>query len=129
MAFLAFVTMILVPLLAVGLVWGITNVLMKKGSAGITELPQKSSKIESTIQEMIFLITRPLYILSFLGNMSGSVLFYYTLSHSDVSLVGPIANAVTFIVTSLTGRILEKEHLGLGTSPHPYYQNLSPFIV
>jgi drug/metabolite transporter (DMT)-like permease len=106
---------ILIPLLLVGLVWGVTNVLMKRGSAGITELPAKRSRIEGTIQEMIFLLTRPLYVISFLGNMSGSVLFYYTLSHSDVSLVGPIANAVTFIVTSATGRVLEKEHLGIGS--------------
>jgi drug/metabolite transporter (DMT)-like permease len=106
--------MLLLPLLGVGLIWGITNVLMKRGSTGINNLPQKSSRLESMIQEMVFLITRPLYILSFLANMSGSVLFYYTLSHSDVSLVGPIANALTFIVTSATGRIVEKEHLGLG---------------
>ena len=108
---------ILIPLLLVGLVWGVTNVLMKRGSAGITELPAKRSRIEGTIQEMIFLLTRPLYVISFLGNMSGSVLFYYTLSHSDVSLVGPIANAVTFIVTSATGRVLEKEHDGIGRYP------------
>src|SRR4051812_21545185 len=93
-------SIMLVPLLMVGLIWGVTNVLMKRGSAGMSSLPQKSSQIDSAVQEMVYLLTRPLYVLSFLANMSGSVLFYYTLSHSDVSLVGPIANALTFIVTS-----------------------------
>lgn len=106
---------LMAPLLLVGLVWGVTNVLMKRGSAGINDLPQKSSAFAAVCQEMIFLITRPLYVLSFLGNMSGSVLFYYTLSHSDVSLVGPIANALTFIVTTAAGRVIEKETVTPGT--------------
>lgn len=105
----------LIPLLLVGTVWGVTNVLMKRGSAGINDLPKKTTFVENLLQEVIFLVTRPLYVLSFLGNMSGSVLFYYTLSHGDVSLVAPTANALTFIVTSIAGRALEKEHVGLGT--------------
>lgn len=106
---------LLAPLLLVGLVWGVTNVLMKRGSSGINDLPKKDSSVAAILQEMIFLLTRPLYVLSFLGNLSGSVLFYYTLSHGDVSLVGPIANALTFIVTSAAGRIIEKESLTKGT--------------
>lgn len=105
----------MLPLLLVGLVWGVTNVLMKRGSAGINSLPPKSSAIAGVLQETIFLLTRPLYVISFLGNLCGSVLFYYTLSHSDVSLVGPIANALTFIVTSAAGRLIEKETLTPGT--------------
>lgn len=106
---------LLVPLLAVGIIWGVTNVLMKRGSAGINDLPKKEGHIAAVVQEMIYLLTTPLYVLSFLGNMCGSVLFYYTLSQSDVSLVGPIANALTFIVTSAAGRVLERETLTPGT--------------
>lgn len=105
----------LLPLLLVGTIWGITNVLMKRGSLGINELPAKPGVFASLLQEIIFLVTSPLYVASFLGNMMGSVLFYYTLSHADVSLVAPTANALTFIATTAAGRVLEKEHVSLST--------------
>ena len=106
---------ILVPLLLVGTIWGVTNVLMKRGSIGINDLPKKPSFFAALVQELVFLVTSPLYVVSFLANMIGSVLFYYTLSHADVSLVSPTANALTFIVTSAAGRVIEKEHVGYGT--------------
>lgn len=105
----------IIPLLAVGIVWGATNVLMKRGSAGINDLPAAKSGLHRLFQDLLFLLSRPLYVASFLGNMCGSVLFYYTLSHGDVSLVGPIVNALTFIFTTAFGAVFEKEHVSLGT--------------
>ena len=108
-------TMIL-PLLMVGLIWGVTNVLMKRGSAGINNLPKsKGGPLGGLFHDLIFLLSRPLYVASFLGNMCGSVVFYYTLSQADVSLVSPVVNALTFIFTTAVGAIFEKERVSVGS--------------
>lgn len=100
-------------LITIGLIWGITNVLMKKGSQGITEISSGTNVLTDFFYETLFLLSRPIYILSFLGNMFGSTLFYYALSKNDVSLVGPIVNSLTFIFTTTAGKIINNESINL----------------
>lgn len=97
-------------LMAVALLWGATNPLMKKGSAGIESI-NCSNRYLQFIMEIKFLALKWQYVLPFLLNQSGSVLYYFTLSQVDISLAVPITNSLTFLVTTLVGRLMgEKIH-------------------
>lgn len=102
-------------LVLVALIWGSTNVLMKLGSAGVTSLPKRSSSLLAFIHEFIFLFTRPRYVLPFLVNISGSVLFYYSLSQADMTLVVPIVNSLTFIFTTIVSKLVGEAEISLCT--------------
>ena len=92
-------------LTAVALLWGGTNPLMKKGSAGIEKI-NRSNKLLQLVSEVKFLAMRWQYSLPFLLNQSGSLLYYITLSQADISLAVPITNSLTFLMTSIVSRLL-----------------------
>ena len=97
-------------LFLVALLWGVTNPLLKLGSRGIEDVGKTShGRIHSFLVETAFLFLRWKYLLPFLVNQLGSVLFYYTVSTGDVSLVSPVANSLTLVVTAVAGRILLNE--------------------
>ncbi|CAJ0768890.1 10723_t:CDS:2 [Entrophospora sp. SA101] len=49
------------------------------------------------------------YILPLLLNLSGSIVYYYTLGQSDLSLAIPITNSLTFIFTTLAASLIGEE--------------------
>lgn len=67
-----------------------------------------------------WLLANPSFFIPFLINQSGSVLNYYSLKIYDLSIAVPVVNALTLLVTILTGSILMREKmsksqfLGLG---------------
>ena len=90
---------------AVALVWGITNPLLKKGSVGVENIRQQG-KLRQLLSEVVFLALRWQYVVPFLINQSGSVLYYITIGQADISLAVPITNSLTFLVTSIAGRMM-----------------------
>ena len=62
------------------------------------------------------------YVVPFLINLSGSVLFISTLAESKLSLAVPIANASTFVFTALSGALL-------GEKLNPLYTILGVALV
>ncbi|KAF2359155.1 putative transmembrane family 234, partial [Trinorchestia longiramus] len=90
--------------------WGVTNPLLKKYSCGIENV-QGSSRLTQIFAELRFLISRPKYILAFLLNQVGSLLFFMLLGSTDLSLAVPIANGLTFLITTITGQLLGEENL------------------
>ncbi|XP_071794541.1 transmembrane protein 234-like [Asterias amurensis] len=95
-------------LIVVALLWGSTNPLMRKGGKGIEDVKRKS-KLAQFFAEVKFLLLNWKYILPFLVNQSGSVLFYITLASAELSLAVPLTNALTFLFTTLMGRILGED--------------------
>ncbi|XP_022094254.1 transmembrane protein 234-like [Acanthaster planci] len=95
-------------LIMVALLWGATNPLMKRGGEGIQRV-QRGGRVAQFLAELKFLILNWKYILPFLVNQSGSVLFYLTLASAELSLAVPITNALTFIFTTLTGKMLGED--------------------
>ncbi|EKX40005.1 hypothetical protein GUITHDRAFT_154282 [Guillardia theta CCMP2712] len=93
----------------VGAVWGCTNPLLKRGSQGIQDIPKHKTAWRQSLNELIFLITRPAWLIPFLLNQCGSLLYYLTLGSADVSMAVPIANSLTFMWTWLTGVLLGEE--------------------
>ena len=90
---------------AVALVWGITNPLLKKGSVGVENIKQQG-RLRQLLSELLFLALRWQYMAPFLVNQTGSVLYYVTIGQADISLAVPITNSLTFLVTSVAGRMM-----------------------
>lgn len=90
---------------AVALVWGSTNPLLKRGSQGIEKI-HKSNRLLQLLAELGFLASNWRYAVPFLINQSGSVLYYLTIASADISLAVPITNSLTFLVTTLVGRAM-----------------------
>ena len=59
-----------------------------------------------TIEELKFLWSQPKYVASFLLNQTGAVLFMLGLGSLDLSLLVPVTNGLTFLVTTITGYLL-----------------------
>ncbi|XP_071540039.1 transmembrane protein 234 homolog [Panulirus ornatus] len=95
-------------LLAVSILWGVTNPLMKRASVGIEDI-HMSNPILQTLYEVKFLASRLSYVCPFLLNQLGSVLFVYSLGATDLSLAVPLSNSLTFLVTTIAGCCLGEE--------------------
>lgn len=80
--------------LLVALIWGYTNQLLSLYTPKIPDsLP--------IYKRLIAYTTYPKFILSFLANQSGSLLFYYALSSATASQFIPSVNALTILTTFL----------------------------
>ncbi|XP_061699209.1 transmembrane protein 234 [Syngnathoides biaculeatus] len=97
-------------LLLVSVLWGCTNPFLKRASEGIEHV-SKSGKVAQLLAELKFLFLNVKYLVPFVLNQSGSLVYYYTLSTADLSLAVPVSNSLTFLWTILTGKLLG-EHFG-----------------
>ncbi|XP_073132297.1 uncharacterized protein [Henckelia pumila] len=102
-------------MVAIGLVWGATNALMRKGALiwdqALKSTPQSDA---SQIKKWLKLLLIWQYTLPFLINLSASAAFFAILSDSPISLAVPVTNATTFAATAVFGMILgEETHVGL----------------
>eukprot|EP00123_Amoebidium_parasiticum_P005274 comp16506_c0_seq1/m.14519 comp16506_c0_seq1/g.14519 ORF comp16506_c0_seq1/g.14519 comp16506_c0_seq1/m.14519 type:complete len:137 (-) comp16506_c0_seq1:334-744(-) len=89
----------------VAVCWGSTNPLLKRGSQGLENI-KRDGKIRQAAAELWFLVTRWQYIIPFIINQSGSLLYYMTLGQADISLAVPITNSLTFIFAGISGYLL-----------------------
>ena len=110
----------------VGVLWGCTNPLLRKGSEEVTassssssssssSTSPKSSKSEGKYTFIIEALRSFLNIkvwLPYVINQSGSVVFYILLANSNISMAVPICNAIallfSFLTSSLLGEPIEK---------------------
>ncbi|XP_022313507.2 transmembrane protein 234 homolog [Crassostrea virginica] len=86
----------------VAAMWGATNPFIKRGSRGIENI-RENGKVRQFLMELKFLICNWKYIVPFVINQSGSVLYYLTLASAELSLAVPITNSLTFLFTILSG--------------------------
>ncbi len=89
----------------VGLLWGATNPLLKRGSQGIENVKHKN-RVLQFLMEMKFLVLNWRYVLPFSINQLGAVLYYVTISRADITLAVPLTNSLTFLFTTLFGWLL-----------------------
>lgn len=100
----------IVYLAFVALLWGVTNPFIKKGSKGLENV-KASSKFGQFFKELAFLVTQLKYIIPFIINQLGSVLYFLTLGNADISLAVPVTNSLTFVITAITGWFLGEEKI------------------
>ncbi|KAM6973234.1 transmembrane protein 234 [Aplochiton taeniatus] len=98
-------------LLLVAVLWGCTNPFLKKGTEGIEQV-QKGNKVLQFLAEVKFLFLNIQYLVPFVLNQIGSLVYYLTLATTDLSLAVPVANSLTFLFTLLTGKLLGEEFGG-----------------
>ncbi|KAH0948292.1 hypothetical protein HN011_012282 [Eciton burchellii] len=98
----------IICLCLVAILWGVTNPFIKRGARGL-EGVEASSASRQFIKELAFLVTNPEYILPFVLNQCGSVLYFLTLQNTDISLAVPVSNSLTFVFTAITGWFLGEE--------------------
>ncbi|XP_006798578.1 transmembrane protein 234 [Neolamprologus brichardi] len=98
----------LLSLLLVSVLWGCTNPFLKRGTEGIENVT-KTNKVAQLLAELRFLFLNIKYLVPFLLNQSGSVVYYYTLSTTELSFAVPVANSLTLLCTLLTGKCLGEE--------------------
>ncbi|XP_015365235.1 PREDICTED: transmembrane protein 234 [Diuraphis noxia] len=91
-------------LFIVGILWGCTNPLLKAATTKV-----KRNKTYNLISEVTDHLTNWQYLIPFLINQCGSLLFYVTLKYSDISLAVPIANGVSLVSTSIVGTLIGEE--------------------
>ncbi|KAF3651516.1 hypothetical protein CQW23_27970 [Capsicum baccatum] len=104
-------------MVTVGLVWGATNALMRKGAIKwdktIKSLPKPNTPqhpIITTLKNWFKLVCIWQYMLPFILNLSASATFFAILSgDTPISLAVPVTNATTFAATAVFGLILGEE--------------------
>lgn len=114
-------------MIAVGVVWGATNALMRRGTILWEQALQSCrrneptlgpfDRLKLTIIDWIKLLLIWQYSVPFLINLSASATFFAILSHTPISQAVPITNATTFAATAVVGLLLgEETHLGFAFS-------------
>ncbi|KAL0076663.1 transmembrane protein [Phycomyces blakesleeanus] len=95
----------------VAICWGSTNPLIKAGSTGLEKISAQHPEggLKKLRAEWAFLLTRWQYVLPLALNLSGSMVYYYTLGKSDISLAVPVTNSMTFLFSLLTGLALGED--------------------
>ncbi|XP_013789318.1 transmembrane protein 234 homolog [Limulus polyphemus] len=95
-------------LTVVSALWGLSTPWLRQGSVGIEHV-KCNSAIKQWLAELWFLATNWRYVIPFLVNQSGSVLYAATLGVADLSMAVPLTNALTFIFITISGRFLGEE--------------------
>ncbi|KAH8254273.1 hypothetical protein KR032_009224, partial [Drosophila birchii] len=93
-------------LLAVGLLWGVTNPFIRLGSQGIESVKDTGSKWRNFIQEARTIGSRWRYWIPFGLNQCGSALYVWTLQSASITVAVPVANSLSFAFTAITGYAL-----------------------
>ena len=81
-----------------GLIWGITDPLMKKFS----NYPSQENILTKTLP----FLSNWQYALTFASNQLGSASFLWTLNKTSLSFAVPVTNSLKFFITLITGQFL-----------------------
>ncbi|XP_036035323.1 transmembrane protein 234 isoform X1 [Onychomys torridus] len=95
-------------LVLVAALWGGTQPLLKRASAGLQQVHEKTW-VRQLLQEMKTLFLNTEYLMPFLLNQSGSLLYYLTLASTDLTLAVPICNSLAIVFTLIVGKVLGED--------------------
>ncbi|KAI0522926.1 hypothetical protein KFK09_005315 [Dendrobium nobile] len=103
-------------MIGVGLVWGSTNSLMRRGALlweqKLQSAPPGSRDqrgVISHVMKWLDLLLLWQYSVPFLVNLSASAAFFYILGDSPISVAVPVTNATTFAATAASAILLGEE--------------------
>ncbi|XP_054193701.1 transmembrane protein 234 isoform X5 [Pan paniscus] len=95
-------------LVLVAALWGGTQPLLKRASAGLQRV-HEPTWAQQLLQEMKTLFLNTEYLMPFLLNQCGSLLYYLTLASTDLTLAVPICNSLAIIFTLIVGKALGED--------------------
>lgn len=93
----------------VGLLWGATNPLIKRGSV-IVESKKSARQRGGVLGEWLALLSTPSFLVPQLLNQVGSVLFAASLGRADISLAVPTANATSLAANAVADLLLGERY-------------------
>lgn len=104
----------MISLILVGAFWGCTNPLLRKGSMEEqhpSASDDKESSFFSTLKVTLSKFRKVRVWLPYALNQCGSLLFYYSLASSDLSMAVPVCNALSLVFSCITSYALgERVH-------------------
>ncbi|KAF4802674.1 Transmembrane protein [Turdus rufiventris] len=77
-------------------------------------------RLRQLLAELRFLSLNRKYLVPFLLNQAGSLLFYLTLASTELSLAVPLCNSLALVVTLVTGKILGED---IGGKSESHFQH------
>ncbi|CAO2145276.1 unnamed protein product [Urochloa humidicola] len=92
-------------MVAVGLVWGATNALMRRGAL-VWDRRARASASGSVIRRWAALLLTWQYSAPFAANLCASAAFFALLGAAPISVAVPVTNAVTFAATAVAAAVL-----------------------
>uniref|UniRef100_G3TI20 Transmembrane protein 234 n=1 Tax=Loxodonta africana TaxID=9785 RepID=G3TI20_LOXAF len=98
-------------LVLVAALWGGTQPLLKRASAGLQQVHERTWA-KQLLQEMKTLFLNTEYLMPFLLNQCGSLLYYLTLAstdYPDLTLAVPICNSLAVVFTLVVGKVLGED--------------------
>lgn len=103
------------------LLWGVTNPLLKRYSAGFADdAKQQQQQSDSSnnegggaLRDVKFLLSRPKYLITQIVNLSGTVVFAKALESADMSIASVAANALALAITCVVSALLGDSKLTL----------------
>ncbi|XP_050356248.1 transmembrane protein 234 homolog [Nymphalis io] len=95
-------------LLLTGVLWGCTNPFIRQGTKGLRKV-QAKSWTGQVFAEVSFLVGNWRYVLPWLVNQIGSLVYLVVVQRVPLSLAVPAANSLAFAFTALTGSIVGTE--------------------
>uniref|UniRef100_A0A2K6G9J5 Transmembrane protein 234 n=1 Tax=Propithecus coquereli TaxID=379532 RepID=A0A2K6G9J5_PROCO len=95
-------------LVLVAALWGGTQPLLKRASAGLQRV-HEPTWARQLLQEMKTLFLNTEYLMPFLLNQCGSLLYYLTLASTDLTLAVPICNSLAIVFTLIVGKVLGED--------------------
>ncbi|KAM9243578.1 transmembrane protein 234 isoform 4-T4 [Dugong dugon] len=82
--------------------------MLKRASAGLQRVHERTWA-QQLLQEMKTLFLNTEYLMPFLLNQCGSLLYYLTLASTDLTLAVPICNSLAIVFTLIVGKLLGEE--------------------
>uniref|UniRef100_A0ACD5YVN6 Uncharacterized protein n=2 Tax=Avena sativa TaxID=4498 RepID=A0ACD5YVN6_AVESA len=101
-------------MVAVGLVWGATNALMRRGALVWDRRSRSLPAGSGAVRRWADLLLTWQYSAPFLVNLSASAAFFRLLGDAPISVAVPVTNATTFAATAVAAALL-----GEDTRPAP----------
>ncbi|XP_048221979.1 transmembrane protein 234-like [Perognathus longimembris pacificus] len=93
--------------------WRGTQPLLKRASAGLQQV-REPTWAHQLLQEMKILFLNTEYLMPFLLNQCGSLLYYLTLASTDLTLAVPFCNSLAIVFTLIVGKVLGEDIGGKG---------------
>lgn len=96
------------------ILWGVTNPLLKRYTAGFADTETVATKKKAdesgggggALRDIKFLLQRPKYLITQATNLSGTVVFFWSLRTIDVSIAAVVANALTLVITCIVSAMI-----------------------
>ncbi|XP_041985265.1 transmembrane protein 234 homolog [Aricia agestis] len=91
-----------------GALWGCTNPFIRQGTKGLRSVKSKTW-VGQAAAEVTFLLGNWKYVVPWLVNQSGSLVYLAAVQRAPLSLAVPVANSLAFAFTALTDAVVGTE--------------------